>query len=206
MNIISVDPAPEKIFSIGWVLGSRCNYDCMYCPEELHDTTSKHHDLDKLKVTWNQIYSKSKHLGLPYKISFTGGEVTTNRNFFPFVEWIRNQDLTVYIFVISNGSAGLKYYKKLCQLVDGLTFSTHSEFMDERLFFQKCLIIDKLMIRPEKSFHVNIMDEYWNQDRIKKYIDLCQKHNISHSINEINYNKKTREMFFSKGKRNLDEI
>jgi hypothetical protein len=57
-NIISIQPT-EKVFSITWMLGRRCNYDCMYCPPELHDKFSKHHDLLKLKEAWQNIHNQT---------------------------------------------------------------------------------------------------------------------------------------------------
>ena len=54
-NIISIRPT-EEVFSITWMIGRRCNYDCMYCPTELHDKVSKHHELVKLQEAWKNIY------------------------------------------------------------------------------------------------------------------------------------------------------
>ena len=55
----------------------------MYCPPDLHDSTSRPHDLATMQQVWQNIYNKSKHKNLPYKIVFTGGEVTANKNFLP---------------------------------------------------------------------------------------------------------------------------
>jgi molybdenum cofactor biosynthesis enzyme MoaA len=202
-KIISVTPVPEY-FSLTWMLGSRCNYDCMYCPTELHDSTSRPHDLATMQQVWRNIYNKTQHKNLPYKISFTGGEVTANKNFLPLVEWLRtNYSDVAMILLTTNGSASQQYYKKLANVVNSISFSTHSEFMDEKKFFDTVLAINQVMIRPAKSVHVNIMNEQWNQDRIKLYQQWLDKHNISHSINEINYAMATRIHILDKGKRNL---
>ena len=60
------------------------------------------------------------------------------------------------------------------------------------------------MVRPKKSLHVNIMDEYWAKARIKLYEQFCIKNQISFSINEIDYNKKTREEVLKNGQSNLE--
>jgi len=202
-NIISIRPV-EKIFSITWMLGRRCNYDCMYCPSELHDKVSKHHDLIKLKEAWKNIHRQTGTKQMPYKISFTGGEVTANKNLLPFVSWLKNNYNVSSILITTNGSAGLKYYEKLTNYVDSISFSTHTEFMNEKVFFQKAVALNKIMIRPKKSLHVNIMDEYWAKERIKLYEKFCTKHQISFSINEINYNTKTREEILHNGQSNLE--
>lgn len=205
-KIIKVEPT-EKLFSITWMLSSRCNYDCMYCPSELHDSTSKFLDLDTLKIAWKKIYSESLYLKLKYRISFTGGEITANKNFLPFVQWIRKNYSDIQrIDVTTNGSASINYYKKLSAIVESISFSTHSEFFNEAEFFNKVSIIDQLMVRPEKSVHVNIMNEHWNQHRIQLYKKWLDDRNISNSINEINYQKRIRDVVFFKGKQNIEHI
>lgn len=189
------------------MLGSRCNYDCMYCPSELHDTTSRPHDLATMQQAWKNIHVQSQSQELKYKISFTGGEVTANKNFLPLVEWLRaNYPDIDKIQITTNGSASLNYYRRLSQVVESMSFSTHSEFMNEAEFFTKIQAIDELMTRPVKSVHVNIMNEYWNQDRIKLYVDWLTQHNISYSINEINYDSKTRDVVLLQGKQNFESI
>ena len=81
-------------------------------------------------------YDKTKHLELPYKISFTGGEVTANRNFLPLVQFIREHYTIQQIVVTTNGSASTNYYLRLAELVEAISFSTHSEFWDEDKFFK----------------------------------------------------------------------
>jgi len=178
----------------------------MYCPVELHDHTSKHHSIDTLKQSWQQVVEKTQHLALPYKLSFTGGEVTTNRDFLPFLEWLKQQSYEIQLFTTTNGSASLKYYSKLAQLLNGLSMSTHSEFMDEAKFFKIASALNPIMQRPEKSLHVNIMDEHWNQDRISHYVEYCQRHDISHSVNTIDYSQQTRITVYNRGKRNILDV
>lgn len=191
-KIIKIEPIP-KYFSITWMLGSFCNYDCMYCPPELHDTTSRPHDLDTMKTVWQNIYQKTNNQNLPYKISFSGGEVTANKNFLPLIEWIRNnyKDVTM-IVITTNGSASTGYYLKLAEYVEAISFSTHSEFMDEDKFFITAKELNKVMVRPTKSFHVNIMDEFWNREGIKRYKKILEENNISYSVNEVEYKYQTR--------------
>jgi MoaA/NifB/PqqE/SkfB family radical SAM enzyme len=205
-KIVQVEPT-ESCISLTWMIGSRCNYDCMYCPEELHDSTSKHPDLEKLKTAWNNFYKKTQHLDLPYKLSFSGGEVTANKSFLPLIEYLSTDNFNVnQMFVTTNGSASERYYRKLSTLVTGISFSTHSEFFNEAEFFAKVQAIDAIMIRPEKSVHVNIMNEYWNQDRIPLYQAWLDKHNISNSINTVQYHRGTRAIPIINGVKNIESI
>jgi len=205
-RIIKIVPTDER-FSITWMLGAFCNYDCMYCPQEFHDTTSKPHDLETMQQVWTNIYNKSKHLNLQYKISFTGGEVTANKNFLSLITWLRNNYSEVTeVNITTNGSASANYYKKLAVLVESISFSVHSEFFNEQEFFTKAKIINKLLIRPKKSFHVNIMNEYWNQTRIEMYKEWLDQHYISYTVNEINYSAKIRDYPQLQGVYNLVKL
>lgn len=169
--------------------------------------SSKPHDLETMQQAWRNIHRASAKRGLKYKISFTGGEVTANKNFLPLVEWMRStyQDIDK-IQITTNGSASLKYYLKLSLVVDSMSFSTHSEFMDEADFFTKVRAINAVMVRPQKSLHVNIMDEYWNRDRQSMYVDWLAQNNISHSVNEINYSVGVRNIVLQKGMKNFETI
>ena len=191
-DIVKIYPSDPSI-AITWMIGARCNYDCMYCPTELHDTTSRHPDLEQLKAVWQSMYEKTCSQGLPYKLSFTGGEVTANKSFLPLIEYLQSGKFGVkQIFVTTNGSASVNYYTRLAELVNGISFSVHSEHIEEQEFFNKVLAIDQLMIRPERSVHVNIMDEFWNRDRISLYQAWLTKHGVSHSVNTIDYSQQTR--------------
>jgi MoaA/NifB/PqqE/SkfB family radical SAM enzyme len=203
-KIISIKPVPEY-FVLTWMVGSICNYDCMYCPSYYHDSSSKQPDLDSMKSAWKNIYEKSSSLGLPYRVVFTGGEITAIKNFLPLLKWLReNYENVKMVSATSNGSASLNYYEKLCNLLESLTLSIHSEHIDEKNFFAKSKKLNLMMPRPQKSFHVNVMNEHWNQDRIGLYKKILDQHLISYSINEINYKYRTREFPIMKGNLNLE--
>ena len=202
MKIIRVEPV-EKSISLTWMIGARCNYDCMYCPSWSHNDDRPHHTFEDLKITWSNLYSATRDKNLPYRISFTGGEVTANKNFLPLIEFLRQQNVSIRMLVTTNGSASKRYYQRLAALVDSISFSTHSEFFDEQKFFEKVFLIDQQMIRPEKSIHVNIMQEYWNQDRIDLYKQLLDDRGVSYSVNAIDYSVKIRDFPVQKGQLNL---
>jgi MoaA/NifB/PqqE/SkfB family radical SAM enzyme len=202
MKIIRLEPVENAII-FTWMIGARCNYDCMYCPSWSHNDDRPHHTFEDLKTVWSNFYAATRDKNLPYRISFTGGEVTANKNFLPLIEFLRQQDVSMRMLVTTNGSASKRYYQKLGTLVDSISFSTHSEFFDEQKFFEKVFLIDQQMIRPEKSVHVNIMDEYWNQDRIESYKQLLDAKGVSYSVNAIDYSAKIRDFPVQKGQLNL---
>jgi molybdenum cofactor biosynthesis enzyme MoaA len=177
----------------------------MYCPTAWHDVSGAVHDLETLQSAWHSILSKTQHLKLPYKISFSGGELTTNKNFLPFVQWLQ-KDHNSKIFSIlltTNGSASAAYYSKLFKAVNNISFSLHSEHVNEQRFFNTVIALKK-SIASDRFLHVNIMNEWWNQDRIKLYVKLLSDNHISHSINEIDYGLQTRTIPIFKGQLNLN--
>jgi MoaA/NifB/PqqE/SkfB family radical SAM enzyme len=201
-ELIQVIPA-EQYFSITWKLTNRCNYDCMYCPSKWHDAVSQHHSLDRLKSAWETIHNKTK--ANKYKISFTGGEVTSSRSFLPFLRWLRENysEQLHQILVTTNGSATLKYYTRLLEFVDVISLSLHSEHVNEVEFFNTVAGLKK-QLTSSKFLQVNIMDEFWNADRIVQYQQLLDKLDVSYSVNQIDYSLQTRTYPVINGKLNFD--
>lgn len=193
-KIIKIEPK-IKYFSITWKVHNRCNFDCMYCPSRWHDNHSKMKTLEQLKNVWKKIVAKSSGLNLPYKIYFSGGETTINKNFKPFIVWLRNnyKDKIYGLGVTSNGSASDRYYLNLFKDLDWLSFSTHTEHMNADKFFDTAKKLANIAKKENKSFHVNIMNEHWAKDLIKIFEETCIINKINYSINEINYNYKTRD-------------
>lgn len=203
VKVVKVTPI-ENVFSISWMVTSRCNYDCMYCTPEFHDQTSKPIDLTQLQQYWINIFEKTKHKNLKYKISFTGGEITVVKDFIKFLKWLDTEykEYIDSILCTTNGSASLTYYQRLFKYAGHVTFSFHSEHANEQKFFDKIIAL-KQILPSEKILHVNIMNEFWNTDRIPLYRELLEKNSIYYSVNEIYYNKQTRTYPIMKGKLNL---
>ena len=203
-KIIRVRPT-EEYFSITCQIDIRCNYNCMYCSPLWHDDTSNFKSLEELQTAWRDIFDKTKNLELPYKISFTGGELTANKNFLPFVTWLRDNysEHLFKLLVTTNGSASTRYYQKMFDSVDNITFSVHTEHINEQKFFEMIIELHKILPK-DKHLHVAIMNEYWNQDRIPLYTKLLDENNISYGVNEIDYSYQTRKNPIFLGKLNLE--
>lgn len=192
-QIIKIKPIND-VFSISWIMHIRCNYDCMYCPPSRHNNTDPLPTLEELQAYWQQIFDKTQHLKKPYKLSISGGEPTINKNVLPFIHYLRTQfnDHVVHINFITNGSASKQYYLKLCPLVDSLSFSTHTEFMELEKFLENIQACSEFMTANNKSCHVNIMDEFWAQDNVQIVSKFCQSNKINHSVSPIDYSFQTR--------------
>lgn len=189
-NIIRVEPI-ESVFSITWIQHLRCNNDCMYCGDR-HDDHSDTPSLERLQTHWQKIFDKTKHVGLPYKIALTGGELTVNKDFLPFIEWLMdNYGNKIHnIGMTTNGRASKNVYLRLFEKLKFISFSTHTESMDIDRFFDIARACNEYAkATPGKFFMINIMEEYWALEKIKQIIDLCHEHNIYYSVGRIDYER-----------------
>lgn len=189
----SITPS-EDLFSITWTLGPRCNFECSYCPPRLHDKTSPHLSLDDMKARWEDILTKSRHINKQYKLSFTGGEVTINPDFLPFLHWLKGQhgESIASLGFITNGSASMRYYIECMDLVDYISFSSHYEFMNVDKFKKNVLACHIKSVKRRKNIYVNIMDESFSQPEIQDLVQFCLKHRIPHDKNPIDWSISAR--------------
>lgn len=194
MRLIRIEPA-EPAFSITWDIHKRCNYDCMYCSSDIHDTDGPVQDLATLQSQWQRIHEQAQHRGLKYQIHFGGGEPTVNRNFLPFVKWLRENysDSISMIGFCTNGSASERYYLEALDYVEQIGFSTHTEYMDVERFLDTVLAVYFKALKHKKAIHVHVMEEYWAMATINEITDRLDRYNIPYSIDEIDYSQKTRE-------------
>jgi len=111
----------SNAIKIEWNLGKRCNYDCSYCPSEIHDNTSPHTDIEILKATVDKLAS----LGKPIRLSFTGGEPCVHPKFDELVKYARYKNIQ-WISVTTNGTRPYEFYASLP--IDQYVFSIHFEY------------------------------------------------------------------------------
>jgi len=177
-KIIKIEPI-NPTFSITWFLGLRCNFDCMYCPDKYHNLTDKDLTLAELQHKWEIIFAKTQKRGLKYKLAFTGGEVTANKNFLPFLQWL-DTNYKEYISetgFTTNGSASKQYYLTAISIdiISFISFSTHSEFFNEHKFFDTIIAVHRIATMIRKSIHVNVMNEYLSTEKSTIYCNFLKE-------------------------------
>lgn len=186
----------KDVFYVHWNLGKRCNFDCVYCPDSLHDFTSSHKSIDDLKKVAINLINK---IDKPYiRIWFTGGEPTVNPNFLEFCQWLKESfDNKFVIGLNTNGSRNWGYYVNLLYYVDTIQFSSHFEFMEQDKFMQNLSKTNKFVklnknvgkIPPNRfrfpnvSLNLMMEPEYW--DRAVQLILFCEKNEIEYSMKRI---------------------
>lgn len=117
-----------KIFGVAWVMHTRCNFDCSYCPPWLHDNFSRYISIDVVKSTVDT-FSKKIYQICKEKIDWklTGGEPLINPDIIEILKYIKNHKITETISVTSNGSVSIELLRKIIDYIDNFTLSLHIE-------------------------------------------------------------------------------
>jgi MoaA/NifB/PqqE/SkfB family radical SAM enzyme len=118
-------------FSVDWYIGKRCNFDCTYCVDYLHDNVSKHPPLEKLITLVDTIYNT---YGSNVMWSITGGEPTIIPWFHEVAQYIYEKPLGARdVSITTNGSRTLKYFtEQLYPYLHNITMSMHFEHIAHR--------------------------------------------------------------------------
>ena len=182
MIVATQSNRPQDVFYVHWNLGKRCNFDCSYCADSLHDFISKHKSLDDLIKIAEKLKNNVHHKKI--RIWFTGGEPTVNPNFLEFCKYLHN-DGRFILGLNTNGSRTSEYFLKLIEYVDVIQFSTHFEFIDEVKFLEMISIVNAQSKLMNKTINVNLMmePEYWNT--AVKFVKYCESNNIEYHIKRI---------------------
>lgn len=113
----------QGTIKVEWNLGKRCNYDCTYCPSEIHDNTSPHTPL----ATMQEAIDRLSAINKPIRLSFTGGEPCVHPEFEEIVKYAKYKGIS-WISVTTNGTRPFEFYKMLAEYVDQYVVSIHFEY------------------------------------------------------------------------------
>jgi len=150
-----LNPHNDNWFVVNWCLGSTCNFECSYCPVNLHDGKHKWHDTSNIKDFIQRI--KSFHPEKNIYFEFTGGEVTLNKDFIEICKFCTESDVKVGF--ISNGSRTLRWWEENKGYFDTVILSFHSEFANPSHF---CEVVK--ILHENVRVHVNVMMKAENWD------------------------------------------
>lgn len=166
----------NPLFSVSWILGRFCNYNCSYCWPYARSDKVDHYDLELYKKTIDKIKTQARSNGFTdFHFSFSGGEPTAYKDFLNLIDYYSNDTEPKYqsFHMTSNCSPGLKWWKQLVNKLSRLnrasvTASFHSEFADEDKFSEKLLFL------IEHNIYVTI-NQVMVPDRFYEYYDRCQR-------------------------------
>lgn len=135
------------LFSVSWILGRFCNYNCSYCWPYARTDVPDHRSLDVYKHAIDEIKRQACHNGFrKFHWSFSGGEPTAYKQLLDLIKHLDDGVLTPYqsIHMTTNLSPGSKWWNTWCKNTEvlqrrSITASFHDEFAKEQEFGDKCL-------------------------------------------------------------------
>lgn len=205
VTIKEVEPI-NKSLKITWFLEKACNYDCSYCGEDRHfkaSKTTQYKSLETLKKYWLRLDKQLSSQNKTVDIFFSGGEVTLNKNFIPFLEWVTtNFSYIGNLGLTSNGSSSKSYFTELIKYITHLTFSTHTEFFNEKKFFELVTHIHKI---NNKVLYIQLMNETFKpNNRLDIYSNYLTRINVPHTIMNINYPSEPLKIHINKNNKKFN--
>ena len=176
----------QNAISVMWNIGKLCNYDCSYCPAEIHDLTSKSTEYQYLTRTVDELSALHK----PVRIMFTGGEPTLHPQFGDLLKYIQEQNVS-WVSVTTNGTKSVTWYKTHEQYWNHLLFSLHFEFNWQRVVD----VITDYKKHTTKPFFVNIMAHHNYMTEVKHVVTLFTTLGIKYAIRRIRWVDNSRDEF-----------
>jgi MoaA/NifB/PqqE/SkfB family radical SAM enzyme len=174
----------QNSIKVEWNLGKRCNYDCSYCPSEIHDNTSPHTDIEILKQT----VDKLSQLGKPIRLSFTGGEPCVHPKFDELVRYAKHKDIQ-WISVTTNGTRPYEYYASLP--VDQYVFSIHLEYDWKRVFNT----IESIVDLTKTKVIAQIMAHHDHMPAVLQLRAKCLLAEIPSTVRRIRWTEGDHDLF-----------
>lgn len=164
-----------KLFSVSWILGRFCNYNCSYCWPYARSDISDHRDFTVYTNTIDEIKRQARTNGFrDFHFSFSGGEPTAYKRFNDLIEYYSNDDVSYQsLHMTSNCSPSIRWWQKIMPTLKrfnrtSITASYHAEFADEDQFKEKLLYL------IESGIYVTI-NQVMVLEKFFEYLDRCQR-------------------------------
>lgn len=184
-KITSSWPHQDQL-KIEWNLGKRCNYDCSYCPAEIHDNFSPHTSIDLLEKAVDRLCE----IGKPLRISLTGGEPCVHPDIEDLLEYFKRKNI-YWVNLTTNGTRGYRWYLENEIFFNHIVFSLHFEHDWHRIFDN----ILKFYDSTERDFFVNIMAHHKYVHHVKLVVKKFDEIGIKYAIRRIRWTAGDHNVF-----------
>jgi uncharacterized radical SAM superfamily Fe-S cluster-containing enzyme len=111
---------------VDWMLHVRCNYECRYCPDDLHSMVDDYSDIQQHQQTFLKLPPAQST-----RMQLYGGEPTLWKPLPEFLEWC-HQQRKIQIRIMTNGSANVDRLIALHKHAQ-LIVSMHDEYVTPKL-------------------------------------------------------------------------
>jgi len=169
----------DNVFSVSWILGRFCNYDCSYCWPYAKSKVLDHRPLLDYIRTMDEIKSQARVHGFDkFHFSFSGGEPTTYKNFINLIKAFKDPVSSyLSLHMTTNASPGFNWWNKYLTATEGLdrrsiTASYHAEFSSEKEFGGKLKFLQDhgVLVTINQVMVPQLWEEYY--DRSKRFSDM----------------------------------
>ena len=184
-KITSAWPHQDQL-KVEWNLGKRCNYDCSYCPSEIHDNFSPHTDINILEATVDKLCE----IGKPLRISLTGGEPCVHPDIEDLLDYFKRKDI-FWVNLTTNGTRPANWYLQNEMYFNHLVFSLHFEYDWQRVV----RTINEFYDRTQTDFFVNIMAHHDHMDSVRKVVKEFREKGIRFAVRRIRWTEGDHNVF-----------
>jgi MoaA/NifB/PqqE/SkfB family radical SAM enzyme len=171
---------------VEWNLGKRCNYDCSYCPESIHDNYSPHTNIDILEHAVDRLCEFDK----PLRISLTGGEPCVHPDIEDFLAYLKQKNI-YWVNLTTNGTRAGSWYLNNEVYFNHLVFSLHFEYDWQRIV----KTINQYYDSTERDFFVNIMAHHAHMNNVRKVVKEFQEKGIKFAVRRIRWTEGDHNIF-----------
>lgn len=178
-------PHQDKV-KIEWNIGKRCNYDCEYCPSEIHDNKSPHTDIEILKETVDRLASLNK----PVRLSFTGGEPCVHPKFDELIRYAKHKGIS-WISVTTNGTRPFEFYHMLAEYVDQYVVSIHFEYDWMRVV----RTATRLAVKADVALIGQIMAHHDHMPYVKIARGILSAEGVPSTVRRIRWTQGDHDLF-----------
>ena len=112
-------------------IGKKCNFDCSYCPPNIHDNFSPFLSLESLNKLICMVEDTNADSLKNKKCILTGGEPTLFKELLPLIDILHSKGYRVLIN--TNGTASRKLLTELLDKNVTILVSLHNEFTNTKL-------------------------------------------------------------------------
>lgn len=184
-KVTSAWPHQDQI-KVEWNIGKRCNYDCSYCPDSIHDNHSPHTDINILEKAVDRLCE----LGKPLRISLTGGEPCVHPDIEDLLDYFKRKGI-FWVNLTTNGTRGARWYLDNEMYFNHLVFSLHFE----NNWGNIKQTINQYYDQTEREFFVNIMAHHECMTDVRKVVKEFQEKGIRYAVRRIRWTEGDHNIF-----------
>jgi MoaA/NifB/PqqE/SkfB family radical SAM enzyme len=184
-KVTSIWPHQSSV-KVEWNLGKRCNYDCSYCPDSIHDNYSPHTPIDILERTVDRLCA----LGKPLRISLTGGEPAVHPDIEDLFDYFKRKDV-FWVNLTTNGTRPAKWYLDNEMFFNHLVFSLHFEHDWQRIL----RTINEFYDATERDFFVNVMAHHDHMADVRFVVERLKDVGIRYAVRRIRWTEGDHNIF-----------